>query len=646
MCGICGELRFDGVPVDASRLLAMRERLVHRGPDSDGTYIAAASAVGLGFRRLRIIDLSANASQPMTNEDGSIHIVFNGEIYNFQDLRRDLVARGHRFTSRSDTETIVHLYEDEGPDCIARLDGMFAIAIWDERSRRLLLARDRAGKKPLFYYRTERLIAFASEMKAFFGHPELPMEVNPEAVPYYFIHGYAPGPDTFYKGVRQLEPGAILTADEHGHTAVRRYWQIEFPRASEVTDVSAGDAVAGVRERMTRAVERRLMSDVPLGAFLSGGIDSTIVVGLMSRAMTEPVKTFSIGFEGDATYDETAFARMVASRFKTEHTEFRVSAAEVDIADILDLLIWHHDGPFGDSSAVPTYIVAKLARAHVTVVLTGDGGDEVFAGYRRFRAALQAERVPRLAARAGRALVSLLPAARHERDRLADVQRFFSAASATLEERMTQWNALFFADLSALLRPDFSVTLRPIDPLHYLANERPLMAGRSALSQLLHVNFTSYLADDLLVKVDRCTMASSLEARSPFLDRELIEYAAQLPDRFKLDGARSKTVLRDAFADLLPPEIDRRPKMGFGVPLGTWFRGNLRESMRELLLASGARYREMLAGPFVEKLVQRHLAGEANLGPQLWSIMCFERWLQMIPDWRRSLTPEPRPTIA
>src|SRR5262245_9494702 len=259
MCGICGELRFDGAPADLSRLLAMRDQLVHRGPDSDGAYVGSTSAVGLGFRRLRIIDLTANASQPMTNEDGSIHLVFNGEIYNFRDLRTELVSRGHQFKSRSDTETIVHLYEDEGPDCIARLDGMFAIAIWDERSRRLLLARDRAGKKPLFYYQTNRLIAFASEMKSFFGHPDLPMEVDPEAIPYYFIHGYVPGPATFYKGVRQLEPGAILTVDEQGRTAARRYWQIEFPRETDIVQVSAGEATAGVRERMTRAVERRLI---------------------------------------------------------------------------------------------------------------------------------------------------------------------------------------------------------------------------------------------------------------------------------------------------------------------------------------------------------------------------------------------------
>ncbi|OLC48196.1 MAG: asparagine synthase (glutamine-hydrolyzing) [Acidobacteria bacterium 13_1_40CM_65_14] len=632
MCGIAGELRFDGAAVPEARLVAMRDQLVHRGPDSTGTYLARGDRMGLGFRRLRIIDLTPNAGQPMTNEDGSVQLVFNGEIYNFLDLRKGLIARGHRFRSRSDTETIVHLYEEKGADCIADLDGMFAIAIWDERSRRLLLARDRAGKKPLFYCRSDRFLAFASEIKSFFALPDMVMEPDPESVPYYFIHGYVPGPATFYKHVRQLEPGTLTIVDADGRMATRRYWQIEFPRAADVKPIPAHEAAAGVRERMARAVERRLISDVPLGAFLSGGIDSTIVVGLMSRVMAAPVKTFSIGFEGDPAYDETAYARLAAERFKTEHTEFRVLPAS---GDLIDTLIWHHDGPFGDSSAVPTYLVSKLARAHVTVVLTGDGGDELFAGYRRFWAAVQAERVPRIAARAGEALLSRLAARRHERHWLTDAQRFLRAARATFEERMTLLNALFFEDLRDLLRPEFAATLGPIDRLRYLAGERARMEGRSALSRLLHVNFTSYLADDLLVKVDRCTMASSLEARSPFLDRELIEYVAALPDRFKLDGMRAKAILREAFADLVPAAIDRRTKMGFGVPLGAWFRGSLRDYLRDLLLAPEARYREMLSGPFVEDLVRRHLAGRANVAPQLWSVMCFERWLQMLPDWRR-----------
>jgi asparagine synthase (glutamine-hydrolysing) len=643
MCGICGELRFDAAPVTAPRLVAMRDRLIHRGPDSAGVYVSPSATAGLGFRRLRIIDLTPNASQPMANEDGSVQLVFNGEIYNFRQLRAWLVARGHAFRSQSDTEAIVHLYEEKGADAVADLDGMFAVAIWDERAGRLVLARDRVGKKPLFLFRSAHFLAFASEMKAFFGHPEIPMDIDPESVPYYFIHGYVPGPATFYRDVRQLEPGSVVTIEVDGRTSSRRYWQIEFPRETAVRPVAAAEAVAGLRERMTRAVERRLVSDVPLGAFLSGGLDSTIVVGLMSRLSREPVKTFSIGFEGDATYDETAYARIAADRFGTRHTEFRVAPSALDL---IDTLVWHHDGPFGDSSAVPTYIVSKLARAHVTVALTGDGGDELFAGYRRFQAAVQSERLPRLAALAARAVCAALPAPAHERSRLADARRFLGALALPFDERITMWNALFFADLGDLVEPELLRSLPPIDPLRYLAPERTRIEGRSTLSRLLHVTFISYLPDDLLVKSDRCSMANALEARSPFLDRELVEYVAALPDRVKLDGRRTKAILRDAFSDLVPREILRRGKMGFGVPVGAWFRTDLRDYVRDQLLAPGARYRTMLSGPFVEGMIGRHLSGAENLGPQLWALLSFERWLQMLPAWRLGGEPSAAPPVA
>jgi asparagine synthase (glutamine-hydrolysing) len=633
MCGICGELRFDGRPAEIPEIVAMRDRLLHRGPDSDGVYVSPASRAGLGFRRLRIIDLTPKGSQPMTNEDGSVRVVFNGEIYNFRELRAGLVSRGHQFRSQSDTETIVHLYEEKGRDCIEDLDGMFAIAIWDERERRLTLARDRAGKKPLFYYKSNRLFAFASEIKSFFGQPDIEIEPDPEAVPYYFLHGYVPGPSTFYKHVFQVPPATVMAITEDGHVSSRRYWQLTFPPAASVPSIGEEEAARGVRDRVTRAVERRLVSDVPLGAFLSGGVDSTIVVGLMSRLMAEPVKTFSIGFEGDPAYDETSFARIVAQRFKTEHTEFRVSPSALDL---IDTLIWHHDGPFGDSSAVPTYLVSRLTREKVTVVLTGDGGDEVFAGYSRFYATLLSERIPSLVGRACAAVLARLPSPVHERHRLARAQRFFRAAGLPLDERLTMWNSLFFDDLPRLLRADFAASLVPTDRLRHLAGEDAAMEGRSTLSRALHANFMSYLPDDLLVKTDRCTMANALEARSPFLDRELIEYVAALPDRFKLRGRRTKSILRDAFADLIPPEIERRGKMGFGVPLGAWFRGDLRNYLRDMLLAPDARYREMLSGPFVEDLVARHLSGRANAGQQLWSLICFERWLQLLPEWRRA----------
>jgi len=630
MCGICGELRFDGSPVSEAALVAMRDRLVHRGPDSSGVYCSPGGCSGLAFRRLRIIDLSPNASQPMPNEDGTVQVVFNGEIYNYQTLRQGLVARGHRFRSQSDTEVIAHLYEEKGADCIADLEGMFAIAIWDERAERLTLARDRVGKKPLFYYRDDRLIAFASEMKAFFQHPGIQIEQDPDAVPYYFIYGYVPHPATIYKRVRQLEPGTLMTVGRDGETASRRYWRIGYPKRGNVRPVGHEEAAAGVRERLTRAVERRLMSDVPLGAFLSGGLDSTIVVGLMSRLMSEPVKTFSIGFEGDAAYDETSYARLAAERFKTDHTEFRVSPSAIDL---IDTLVWHHDGPFGDSSAVPTYLVSKLTREQVTVVLTGDGGDELFAGYLRFYAAMVAERVPAAAAGLLNGVLSAVSTPSNDRHWLARTKRFARSAGAPLHTRLTGWNALFFDDLDALLRPEFAAGIAPIDKLRHISGEREMMIDRTPLSQALHANFTSYLADDLLVKTDRCTMANSLEARSPFLDRELVEYAAALPDDLKLRGRRTKSILRDAFADLVPPQIDRRGKMGFGVPLDTWFRGELRDYMRDLLLARDARYRDMLSPPFVEALIAGHLDGRGNFGQQLWSIMCFEVWLRRLPAW-------------
>jgi asparagine synthase (glutamine-hydrolysing) len=640
MCGICGEVRFDGGPVREHELVAMRDRLVHRGPDSLGAYVAPTAPAGLGFRRLRIIDLSASASQPMANEDGSVQLVFNGEIYNFHDLRARLVANGHRFRSHSDTEVIAHLYEEKGADCIADLEGMFAIAIWDDRARRLLLARDRAGKKPLFYYRDRRRLAFASEIKAFFAHPDLALEPDRDQFPYYFVHGYVPGPATLYRSVAQLPPGTLMTIEADGTTASRRYWHVQYPRAREVRPIGWREAAAGVRERLARAVERRLESDVPLGAFLSGGLDSTIVVGLMSRVMREPVKTFSIGFEGDAAYDETAYARLAAERFGTDHTEFRVSPSAVDLIDRLN---WHYDGPCGDSSAVPTYIVSKLTRERVTVVLTGDGGDEVFAGYLRFYASVLSERIPAAIGGAAHAVVSRLPTPANDRHWLARVQRFFRSMRLPLHERMTRWNALFFDDLGDLLDPEFIAGSPPVDRLRYLDGEREYLDGRSTLGQVLHANFTSYLADDLLVKTDRCTMANSLEARAPFLDRELVEYVAALPDDLKLHGRRTKAILRDAFRDLLPPPIRSRGKMGFGVPLGTWFRGELKDYMRDLLLAPGARYRGVLSRPYVEQLVSRHLSGAANLGQQLWTIMCFELWLRQLPEWSRQdrrATPE------
>lgn len=627
MCGICGEMSFAARPVDERALAAMTDTLRHRGPDHGAVYRSADGGTGLGFRRLSIIDLRAAANQPIGNEDGSVQLVFNGEIYNFQDLRKDLVANGHVFRSNSDSEVIVHLYEELGDRAIDRLDGMFALALWDERQRRLLLARDRTGKKPLFTYTNADRVVFASEPKALLGHPDLDIEVDAEAIPYYFLYGYVPHPETIYKGVRHVEPGTVVTFDRQGQQSARRYWQLTYPETP--SEVPRAEAAGRVRELVTAAVQRRLVSDVPLGAFLSGGLDSTIIVGVMSQLLKEPVRTFSLGFEGDSDFDETAIARATAARFGTRHTEFKVKPSAIDL---LDTLVYHHDGPFADSSAIPTYLVSKLTREHVTVALTGDGGDEVFAGYLRFGAALAADRVPQWAGRAGATLLSFLPTPRNERQLVARGRRFMRAARLPRQERLVAWAGVFYDDLGQLLGLGGGPV---IDACHHI-RDLGGVAGASPLNQLLAANFHSYLHDDLLVKADRMSMANSLEARAPFLDRDLMEYVAALPDNYKLDGRTTKAILREAFADLVPAQVQQGVKKGFGVPLDAWFRGELRDRLSDTVLASSAKLRAYVDQTYVRQLVTEHLDRKANHGHRLWTLLTFERWLSLLPGWKHA----------
>ncbi len=636
MCGICGELTFDGAPVQAETIAAMRDRLEHRGPDAEGLFVSADGRAGFGFRRLAIIDLSPLGNQPMANEDGAVQVAFNGEIYNFQPLRAQLSAAGHRFRSQSDTEVLVHLYEERGPSFVEAIDGMFAIAIWDARAGRLVLARDRAGKKPLFVYRDQKRLVFGSEIKAIAAHPDVPIVMDDEQVPRYLTFGYVPHPATFYRGVAHVEPASVVVVEADGRTASRRYWQLRFPDAGGERRADPRAAREQVRSLVTEAVKRRLVSDVPLGAFLSAGVDSTVVVGVMRTLTNAPVKTFTIGFEDAPAFDETAAARQIAGRFDTDHTEFRVKPSAVDL---IDRLVWHHDGPFGDSSAIPTFLVSQLTRRHVTVALTGDGGDEVFAGYLRFRAALEAERVPRLAGPLLDGVLAWLPHAPHERHLLARARRFARFMHLPLVERLVRWNTIFQDDLATLLERDGRV-----DPIAHLAAALRSSQRASPLNRLLAANYASYLPDDLLVKADRCTMASSLEARCPLLDTALVEYVATLPDAFKLSGSRTKAILRDAFADLIPAEIDRRPKTGFGVPLDLWFRGELRDYVRDVLLAPSAASRALLKPAEVARLIDAHQQGRANLGHRLWTLVCFERWLQQLRTWtgqRRRVTMSP-----
>jgi asparagine synthase (glutamine-hydrolysing) len=630
MCGICGVVNLDGRPVSADVLHVMLAEIAHRGPDGKGTYLDAGGAspgdpaVGLGQVRLAIVDLSENGSQPMTNEDGTLWVILNGEIYNFPALRARLAARGHPFRSSSDTEVLLHLYEERGDDCIDELEGMFAFALWDSTRRRLLLARDRLGKKPLYVYRDGRIVAFASEIKALLRHPAVARELDPAAIAPYFLHGYVPGPATFYRGISAVLPGHRLVVSADGSVATHQYWQLSFPPAGSAARIGEDDAIARVRELVTAAVAKRLIADVPLGAFLSGGIDSSIVVALMSRLLPEPVRTFSIGFAGDAAFDETRYARLVAERYRTRHTEFVVEPSAVEL---VETLVHHHDGPVGDSSSVPTHVLSRLTREHVTVALGGDGGDELFAGYLRFRAALLSAYLPAPVAKAGAWMAARLPdhPRHHSKVRLA--QRFLRSQGSP-HERLAAWQGLFHDDLESLLRPE-TLPHGGVDRMAHFRPHLDRVAGWSSLSQMLYLNAVSYLPDDLLTKADRCSMASSLEVRSPFLDHVLVEYVAGLPDRLKLRRGITKYVLRRAFADLLPPEVTARPKRGFGVPLATWFRGELREYVRDHL-GPGARSADWLDGRYVARLLDEHRRGHRDHGGRLWAILTFEVWLRAL----------------
>jgi len=645
MCGICGYLSREG-PASAEAVEAMAGRLAHRGPDGEGFHLDGP--VALGHRRLSIIDLSEAASEPMTNEDGSLWLTFNGEIYNFREIRRGLEAR-HRFRSQGDGEVILHLYEEKGDAAIAELDGMFAFALWDSRRRRLLLARDRVGKKPLFYHDGPKVFAFASEAKALLAHPAVPHERDPEALPLFLTYGYVPTPGTFYRGIRALPPGHFVGITQTGTEEPRRYWRVRFGSggwqatdgdrrsageyATDESPPTAGmnDAAAEERFRslLRAAVERRLVADVPLGAFLSGGLDSSTVVALMAEAAGGRVKTFTIGFAGHSEYDERAHARVVAERFSTEHTEFVV---EPKALDLVDRLVWHHDGPFGDSSAVPTYLLSELTRTRVTVALNGDGGDEVFAGYLRLYGGAVSERVPRLAFHALGGLLGLLPEPADRKHPLRFAKRFAEAGSLPLLERYLRWNAYFTENLAQLLQPELAASL---DRERLLQSFRASFAAGegSTLARLLQLNFETYLLDDLLVKMDRMSMAHGLEARSPFLDTAVVEFGASLPDRLRMRFGKGKILLRRAMKGLLPESIMARGKMGFGAPLAAWFRSDLDGFVRERLLDPQSPIYEVLRPGPVAALLARHGEARADLSAQIWALLTLESWLRQEKSW-------------
>lgn len=612
MCGIFGILG----SLPPTVLDGVSAALAHRGPDEEGRL--AADGVTLVHRRLRIIDLSPAAAQPLGNEDGTVCVVFNGEIYNHRALHAELERLGHRFRSHTDTEVIVHGYEQWGDEVVERLDGMFAFGLWDRARSRLLLSRDRAGKKPLFFTDGSGPFRFGSTVHALHVSG-LPKEVALDRVPYYLAYGYAPG--SLYAGVRELSPGTRLVVERGQRPQISTYWSPRFVEAHPAP--SFAQACEAVRRLVVSAVERRLESDVPLGALLSGGVDSSIVVGVMQQKLGRRVRTFSIGFAGDARYDETHYARMAAQAYQTEHVEFTLDPTSFDL---VETLVRHHDGPFGDASAIPTYVVCGLTRQHVTVALTGDGGDELFCGYPRFLAAEAAEQIPIELRRLANGALRFLPGRSGERSLSARAHRFVSASTMPLAERMARWNSYF--DPHELLRADVARALGGhLDaPLNW---QRRLFAqgeGLSVVSRVLEHNFRTYLPYDLLIKADRCSMAHGLELRAPFLDTALTEYASSLPAAHLRQGRLTKRVLKQAFADLLPAAIRTRPKMGFGVPLGTWFRGGLRDYLNDRLGPSAHIY-DLLDRAVVARYLREHAQGFADHGLRLWALLTLEVWL-------------------
>jgi len=619
MCGIAGMLAEPGRLADSRLLRAMTGILAHRGPDGDGHH--EDGRVGLGHRRLSIIDL-ATGEQPMSNDDASVWITFNGEIYNYRELRRELESRGYRFRTASDTEVIIKAYEAFGPDCVGHLRGMFAFALWDSRRRRLFLARDRAGIKPLVYAWNGRRLLFASELKALLQAPDLARELDSEALRDYLTFLYIPSPKTIFRGIRKLPPASYLLLDaDGGEPVIRRYWQLEFrPEAGR----GEAEWIEGLRAQLADAVQSHLVSDVPIGAFLSGGVDSGSVVALMARAAQGPVRTFSIGFEDEA-FDEVGYARQVAQRYHTDHYEFVVKP---DALEALPRLAWQFDEPFADSSALPTYYVSKITREHVTVGLSGDGGDENFAGYTRYARALALHRgLDRGPGRLVRPFLALggrlLPTGARGQGYLAllgadPVERYFQIMTGG---RIGALRGLLGADVRDSVMPG-------LGPDRFRAHAGAA-AAHDYVAALQRIDIETYLPEDILTKVDRTSMLVSLEARVPLLDHVLMEYVATMPTALKLSDTGGKAIFKHAMADALPHDVLHRPKMGFGVPLARWFRAELGDHAREVLLDGRTRRRGLLDPDAVAGLLEEHRSGRRDRATLLWAVLCLEEWARV-----------------
>ena len=627
MCGIHGLYAFDGSAPSRATLSVMGDLTRHRGPDDFGAHIDGPC--GIAMRRLSIIDL-AGGHQPLTNEDGTLWLVANGEIYNYRELSHELAAQGHRLRTASDCETLLHLYEQHGDDFLARVNGMFAFALWDARRRRLLIGRDRLGIKPLYVWNDGKRLVFASEAKAILGVPGIPTELDREALASYLALGYVPAPQSIFRGIRKLPPATLLIV-ENGQARERRYWRLP----SQVDDgVDEATWIARVRHRLEEAVRLQMVSDVPIGAFLSGGIDSSAVVAFMSAHSDRPVKTYAIGFDGggaESFYNELPYARQIAERFHTDHHEILVRP---DIVSLLPRLLWHLDEPIADSAFVTTYLVSEFARRDVTVILSGVGGDELFAGYRRYLGNHYRRRFEQLPAGMRRVMTALgarLPSDRHSPmlNTMRLAKGFLASAALPLDERYRSYVEVFDDEAAAgMLRAPMAANG------HALAAAFADAKSGDDLNRMLAVDVATQLPDDLLMLTDKMSMAVSLECRVPLLDHELCELAAAIPERVKLRGGRLKHVLKEALADVLPRGILERKKRGFGTPMGAWFKGALAPLVRQMLSPQAIERRGLFDPRAVSALIAAHDASRIDGTDRLLALLNFEIWARLYLEGR------------
>ena len=644
MCGICGIIDYDSLPVSQELLKKMCRSFSYRGPDDEGVYISEQTvgqgqkiSVGLGHKRLSIIDLSAAGHQPMSNEDGSVWIVYNGETYNFKEQRAELQAKGHAFKSHTDTEVILHLYEEEGPNCVHRLNGMFSFAIWDEKRARLWLCRDRIGIKPLVYYWDGKHFVFASEIKAVLSDPVIPRELDYDALLLYLAFNYVPAPYTIFRGIRKLEPGHSLIL-ENGRLEIDKYWDVPQDQgfhASPSSFMGQEELIKeSLYEHLSEAVRKRMIADVPLGAFLSGGIDSSIIVGLMSRHASRPVKTFSIGFKDDKLFDETHYAREAARLFKTDHHEFKLTYR--DMLDALPDVLSTFDEPFADSSAIPTYIVSRETKRHVTVALSGDGGDELFAGYRSYLGEYWYNRYMMIPAILRDGLIEkvfqTLPDSRDARvmEYIRRVKKFIGSTKGDFHERVMSLKEVFPREFrhDLLLTKGFGRNVSERDlPLEIVKSRLSSYHG-DQINKILYSDLKDSLPGDMLNKVDWMSMKNSLEVRVPFLDHNVVEFAFKISGSMKLRKGKTKYLLKETFKDLLPPSLYNRPKAGFEIPISRWLKTDLRFLIDKFLAEERIKDQGIFEYKVIEKLIQDLLANRRDTSWMLWNLIVFESWYE------------------